>query len=132
MYPSFRIQNFRCFEELALDDLARINLIAGKNNVGKTTLLQAIWLFSGYYGESLKYILEYVPEKTLHSLDNLFYRFNIKENITIKSLSNVLFIRFENVTSEQDVSDDEILADFEPADLQILYDVPHKSDSKIA
>ena len=47
MYTSFRVQNFRGFRDLRLDDLARINLIAGKNNTGKTALLEAIYIHSG-------------------------------------------------------------------------------------
>ena len=46
MYKSFRVQNYRCFEDLELTDLARINLIAGKNNVGKTSLLEALFIYS--------------------------------------------------------------------------------------
>jgi AAA15 family ATPase/GTPase len=42
MYKSFKIKNFRCFEELELNELAEVNLIAGKNNVGKTALLEAL------------------------------------------------------------------------------------------
>ncbi len=44
MYTSFRVQNFRCFRDLRLDDLGRVNLIAGRNNSGKTALLEAIYL----------------------------------------------------------------------------------------
>lgn len=44
MLTSFSIKNFRCFRDLAIDGLQRINLIAGKNNVGKTSLLEAIHL----------------------------------------------------------------------------------------
>ena len=32
MIESFRIQNFRCFADLAIGPLGRVNLIAGKNN----------------------------------------------------------------------------------------------------
>ena len=42
MYKSFEIENFRCFRHLRMDDLARVNLIVGKNNVGKTALLEAL------------------------------------------------------------------------------------------
>lgn len=45
MFRSFTIKNFRCFRELTLEPLERINLIAGKNNSGKTALLEAIHLF---------------------------------------------------------------------------------------
>jgi len=47
MYTSFKVKNFRCFKDLELGDLARINLIAGKNNVGKTALLEAFWIHQG-------------------------------------------------------------------------------------
>ena len=47
MYTSFSIKNFRCIEELTIEPLARVNLIAGKNNMGKTALLEALWLHTG-------------------------------------------------------------------------------------
>lgn len=47
MYRSFAVKNFRCFRNLAIADLERINLIAGKNNVGKTALLEALFLHCG-------------------------------------------------------------------------------------
>ena len=53
MYKSFEIHNFKCFRELKLDKLARINLIAGMNNVGKTALLEAIFLHCGAYNLEL-------------------------------------------------------------------------------
>ncbi len=47
MYTSFRVQHFRCFHDLQLNDLGRVNLIAGKNNAGKTALLEAMYIHSG-------------------------------------------------------------------------------------
>lgn len=44
MFQHFVIKNFRCFGGLHLEQLARVNLIAGKNNTGKTALLEAIHL----------------------------------------------------------------------------------------
>ena len=46
MYRTFTIKNFRCFDELTVEGMGRINLIAGKNNVGKTALLEALWVHS--------------------------------------------------------------------------------------
>ena len=48
MYKSFRVKNYRCFEDLTVEPLERVNLIAGKNNVGKTALLEALWLRQQY------------------------------------------------------------------------------------
>ncbi|MDR1011984.1 MAG: AAA family ATPase [Opitutaceae bacterium] len=42
MLSSIQITNFRGFENLELKDLGRINLIVGRNNTGKTSLLEAI------------------------------------------------------------------------------------------
>ena len=47
MYTSFTIENFRLFDELTVEPLARVNLIAGQNNAGKTALLEALWLHMG-------------------------------------------------------------------------------------
>ncbi len=44
MYKSFSIKNFRLFKDLRLDGLKRVNLIAGVNNVGKTALLEALYI----------------------------------------------------------------------------------------
>lgn len=43
---SLEIKGYRCFKELTIPKLARVNLITGKNNVGKTSLLEAIWLYT--------------------------------------------------------------------------------------
>jgi hypothetical protein len=47
MYRSFRIRSFRGFRELTVEPLERVNLIAGMNNVGKTSLLEALFLHMG-------------------------------------------------------------------------------------
>jgi predicted ATPase len=54
MFQNFVVRNFRCFSGLALRPLERVNLIAGKNNTGKTTLNQpnrlALFDFGAYAG----------------------------------------------------------------------------------
>lgn len=47
MYKSFTIKNFRCFHDFTLKPLERVNLIVGKNSVGKTALLEAIFMHIG-------------------------------------------------------------------------------------
>ena len=47
MLNSIQIRNYRILRELDVDGLSRINLIAGRNNSGKTSLLEAIFLLSG-------------------------------------------------------------------------------------
>ncbi|NJM41495.1 MAG: AAA family ATPase [Anaerolineae bacterium] len=43
---SLEIKNFRAFKYLRIERLARVNLIVGKNNVGKTSLLEAVRFFA--------------------------------------------------------------------------------------
>jgi len=47
MLRSFEIKNFRCFRQLKVEHVERVNLIAGKNNVGKTAFLEALFLLLG-------------------------------------------------------------------------------------
>lgn len=44
--PSLKIAHFRAFRHLQITRLARVNLIVGRNNVGKTSLLEALWLYA--------------------------------------------------------------------------------------
>ena len=37
-------KNFKCFEELDVKDIKRVNLIAGKNNIGKTAFMEGVEL----------------------------------------------------------------------------------------
>lgn len=45
MINQVQIRNFKGLSELAVDDLARVTLLGGRNNVGKTSLLEALFLF---------------------------------------------------------------------------------------
>ncbi|MDY7012536.1 MAG: AAA family ATPase [Cyanobacteriota bacterium] len=57
MATSFTVENFRCFKKLTVEPLDRINLIGGTNNVGKTTLLEAIYLPFGLNNVELPLML---------------------------------------------------------------------------
>jgi AAA15 family ATPase/GTPase len=46
MLKSLKIKNFRCFEEFDLPQLGRVNLLVGKNNSGKTSILEAIHILN--------------------------------------------------------------------------------------
>jgi hypothetical protein len=47
MYRSLALRRFRAIESLEVRDLRRINLIVGRNNSGKTSLLEAVFLLCG-------------------------------------------------------------------------------------
>ena len=46
---SFEAIHYRGIDGLSLPKLSRVNLITGANGVGKTALIEAIWLFMGRY-----------------------------------------------------------------------------------
>ena len=55
MIGSFIIQNFKSFGHLTIPQFKRINLIVGKNSVGKSSLLEALAL---YISEGDEYCLK--------------------------------------------------------------------------
>jgi hypothetical protein len=53
----FEVRNFRCLKEFSLDGLKRINVFVGKNNTGKTSVLEALFLHAGENNPSLGFSL---------------------------------------------------------------------------
>jgi len=41
---NIEIRNFKCFEDFKAEGFGRVNLIGGKNNVGKTAFLEAVYI----------------------------------------------------------------------------------------
>lgn len=94
MYTSITIDNFRGFEHLELTDLKRVNLIAGKNNVGKTSLLEAIFFLAAEVNPELSLrVNSYrgIDKITIDSRvqtpwwDALFHNYNTMPEIRILS-----------------------------------------------
>ena len=48
MITTLNIHNFRCFPDLSVTDMAPITLLGGRNNSGKSAILEAIFLAFGY------------------------------------------------------------------------------------
>lgn len=68
MLDSLHIQNYRLFKDLKIDKLGQVNLIAGKNNTGKTALLEALRIMIAATNETICNILysrgDYYPNDT--------------------------------------------------------------------
>ena len=90
MYTSFRVKNFRCFKDLQINDLGRVNLIAGKNNTGKTALLEAMYLHTRPKDPRELLNLQIVRGLDVPDHDRIalwrqfFYRMNVAERIEIQ------------------------------------------------
>lgn len=78
MLTQLNIHNFRLFKQIEIEGLRQINLFAGKNNSGKTALLEALRIMEA--GEDLsvmEYILQQRGQQTMQywdAYDALFYR----------------------------------------------------------
>jgi AAA15 family ATPase/GTPase len=88
MLERVKINNFRCFEALQINGLAHINLIAGQNNIGKTALLEAIYLMVQPSVSTINTILdlrqdslENMRENLNTAWDNFFFAQNKINNI---------------------------------------------------
>jgi hypothetical protein len=69
LLDSLEIKNFRVFDHLQIEKLGRVNLIVGKNSVGKTALLEVLWLYSNKgsfnsIADILSYRKEYYDAET--------------------------------------------------------------------
>jgi AAA15 family ATPase/GTPase len=100
MLKSLAIQNFKNFQKLEIDPLARVNLFTGRNNVGKTSLLEAIsvlvtkgdfeWVYDileereefSLRGDTSKHRIE-DADRYLNAYGSLFYQRKIDFNKSI-------------------------------------------------
>ena len=80
MLKEIEIENFRCFEQIKISGFERVNLIGGKNNAGKTALLEALFLNVAPKASSLAILKELrrEPSPAIEPMpdrawDNLFY-----------------------------------------------------------
>ena len=66
---SLVINNYKNFENLTLGNLANVNLIVGKNNVGKSTLLEARSIVASNglknYWRYVEKVFVFLPEKII-------------------------------------------------------------------
>ncbi|NLX80762.1 MAG: ATP-binding protein [Proteiniphilum sp.] len=67
MLKSLYIQNYRCLDSLRIHQLKRVNLITGKNNTGKSSILEAMAIYASRGDRSVLFQIledhgEYVPK----------------------------------------------------------------------
>jgi predicted ATPase len=83
MLERLDIEHFRCFDQLSIEGLKRVNLFVGKNNTGKTALLEALRIMaSDAHVTVVNHVLEQrgelMPGRE-ESYDHLFNRQYIKQ-----------------------------------------------------
>ncbi|MEZ4728202.1 MAG: AAA family ATPase [Caldilineaceae bacterium] len=88
MLDSFLIKNFRLFKELQIQEFRRVNLVVGRNNSGKSALLEAIELYASNASDQVLVNLIMKRQETwinlvqapnLNPIRHLFYNHQLPE-----------------------------------------------------
>lgn len=120
MLNSLAINNYRNLKELRINSLSRVNLVTGKNNTGKSSILEAIAIYATKGDLNLIYQLlsergenfrqteatKNATDANIRALSSLFTNrqvgFDVADAISIGSIENGLF--GENQSPEKSVS----------------------------
>ena len=118
---NIEIKNFKCFEDFKAEGFGRVNLIGGKNNVGKTAFMEACYIshpenslkqiVTARYSSDIlwdlwkevgkKFINNFIEEK-IKSYEKIRIKTNIDNlnvNIVFKSSNKATKNRYENLYS---------------------------------
>ena len=100
MIKDLYIENFKCFNKIKIDDIKKINFLVGKNNSGKTTILEALMLILSESRinviENIKTISRFKENKT--EIKTLFYNFDYNNNI------NFNYNKYDNTSYNINIS----------------------------
>lgn len=89
MISSMRLRNFRGFEDIELSDMCPITLISGRNNVGKSAILEAVFLFFDhqYQDSFIKIDMfrgNYMPNRGTNLWESLFYQMDMSRTMQVE------------------------------------------------
>jgi len=104
MLQDIHIQNFRCFEDFKAEGFERINLIGGKNNSGKSCLLEGILcLNKGFSLNNIAEVRNTIPEKLLNSnASNYVIKIEYKNELS-KSIKSESIFKENNNSADSSV-----------------------------
>ena len=104
MLDNFEINDYKCFKDFKIDKLSQINIISGKNNVGKTAFLELVSIIENSKDLRLfqSNIISIFKARDLDKDDINKYFETI--NFSIKSFDNIITIKHKII---DDLSDEE-------------------------
>ena len=89
MLERLEINNFRGIKNLNFDSFKNINIFTGKANVGKTSVLEAIYMILRINAESMVTISDLRDIVGYDDIfESLFYDYNLKNSIKLNALIN--------------------------------------------
>ena len=111
MINSLSIRNFKGLDKFDLQDISRINLLGGKNNAGKTTILEALFMFYDRLNPNMilrQYNWRGVTEMSASPdmlLAPIFHNFNLENDIQIEvrnhmNLRETLIIKYRDNSNQ--------------------------------
>lgn len=161
MIDSLHVKNYRNLSDLSIKSLGKVNLITGKNNTGKSTLLEAIMLLvsKGDMRQILQILLERgehyrfdeslkSTESSIKALSSLFSNrkvsfnendkiiissvFDLEEILSSDDLITMNFVRYID-EEEEDITRKRIITDIEDEDtnIKIGFQVKSKNQSRV-
>lgn len=98
MLNSLKIENFKNIKSLILPSLAKVNLITGRNNTSKTTLLEAIAMFAS--NAEFEWIYRIIRDRGENYYTDVE---NSRDINNLKSLSSLFYNRQINFTGENTI-----------------------------
>ena len=111
----FKVENFKKFESLEVNDIGQFNLIVGDNNVGKTCLLEAL-LVDARFKTTLSYFFQLLlkrnlKHRTFFTYKGLSVEDNFKNNeiaLYQRDLNKSMIFELNNTTIEIENINDKI------------------------
>jgi AAA15 family ATPase/GTPase len=87
LMDSFEVENFRSLRQLKLEKMARVNLLVGKNNSGKTSVLEAIYALTRIEVADWFDLLENNRgiDYSDHDFSSIFYGFSSKSIVQVSA-----------------------------------------------
>ncbi len=97
MIKDFEIENFRGIQSLKLEGFSNVNIFVGKPNTGKTSILEALYLYLSKHPDAITNILEF--RKTVVDKDcfqGFFYDYDLNNQIILTNDDEELKIHCRN------------------------------------
>lgn len=79
-FTSLNIQNFRGIKSLEMSDFGQVNVLVGKNNSGKTSVLEAVCIGNGRYEDDF---FRDISESSLKELPLLFHNLDVQTGLSV-------------------------------------------------
>ncbi len=95
MVRTLKITNYRCFKNFYMEKLGRVNLLIGRNNSGKTRVLETIGLLLYQTPFAITLSSKRRPEPDIHILNSLFHGFHFEDEQEFHIGSNRLTFRLK-------------------------------------